>query len=311
MGAEVTRHDIRQAAERLRGWVRETPVIRVEGSDFGLANPLIFKLEQLQHTGSFKVRGAANAILSRPVPPAGVVAASGGNHGAGVAYAAQRLGHPAEIFVPTTTPAVKVERLRAYGATVQLVGEHYPEALRASQARAAETGALRIHAYDQPEVVAGQGTLAVELERQAPEVDTILVAVGGGGLIGGVAGWYAGAARVVGVEPEGVPTMFEARRRGEPVDVAVSGIAADALGAGRIGAIGFAVAQRYVDRVVLVTDAAIVDAQRALWDELRLIAEPGGATAMAALLAGAYQPAPGERVAIVLCGGNTEPGTIV
>ena len=306
----VCRDEVQAAAERIVGYVRETPIIRLRGEEIGVPGDLVLKLEQLQHTGSFKVRGAFNALLSQPIPAAGVIAASGGNHGAGVAFAARRLGVPAEIFVPEATPEVKLARLRGYGATVRQVGANFAEAQAACRARAAETGALRVHAYDQPEVLAGQGTLARELEAQAPELDTVLVAVGGGGLIGGIASWYAGRTRVVGVEPEAAATLWSALQAGEPVDVEVGGIAADALGARRAGQLGFAVAQRHIDDVVLVPDEAILQAQQALWDQLRLIAEPGGATALAALLAGAYTPHPGERVGVIICGGNTEPGKI-
>ncbi|HET7035283.1 MAG TPA: threonine/serine dehydratase [Thermomicrobiaceae bacterium] len=306
----VCREEVEAAARRISGYVRETPIIRLRGEELGLHGWLVLKLEQLQHTGSFKVRGAFNAILSQPIPAAGVIAASGGNHGAGVAYAARRLNVPAEIFVPESSPAVKVARLRGYGATVRQIGANFAEAQAACRERAAETGALNIHAYDQAEVLAGQGTLARELEAQAPELDTVLVAVGGGGLIGGIASWYDGRTRIVGVEPEAASTLWSAVQAGQPVDVEVGGIAADALGARRAGQLGFAVAQRHVDDVVLVPDEAILRAQQALWDELRLIAEPGGATALAALLAGAYTPRPDERVGVIICGGNTEPGKL-
>jgi threonine dehydratase len=262
------------------------------------------KLEQLQHSGSFKPRGAFNAILSHDVPSSGVIAASGGNHGLAVAYAAQQLGYHAEIFVPESCPRVKIERLRAYGAHVSIVGSVYAEALQASQVRAVETGALVVHAYDQPEVVAGQGTLGRELARQITNLDTVLIAVGGGGLIAGVASWFAGDVRVLGVEPERSTALATALREGEPVDVEVSGIAVDSLGARRAGQIAFGVAQEYVERVILVSDEAIREAQRTLWNDVRVVAEPGGATAAAALIGGLYRPAPGERVAIVVCGAN-------
>jgi threonine dehydratase len=271
----------------------------------------VLKLEQLQHTGSFKPRGAFNRILSHRVPSAGVIAASGGNHGVAVAFAVQRLGHRAEIFVPEVCPPVKVQRLRDYGAQVTLVGATYAEALQASQVRAAETGALVVHAYDQPEVVAGQGTLGYEFAQQVPDLDTVLVAVGGGGLIGGIAAWFEGNVRVIGVEPESAASMAAALNRGEPVDAEVGGIAADSLGARRVGALAFSLAKDYVDRVILVKDESIRAAQRVLWNDLRIVAEPGGATATAALLSGAYQPALGERIGVVICGGNTDPGQIV
>lgn len=302
--------DIERAARRIEGRVRETPVVALEAGAFGIEARLTLKLELLQHTGSFKPRGAFNRLLSAAVPPAGVIAASGGNHGVAVAYAARELGCRAEIFVPTIASAVKVERLRRYGAHVTVVGADYAEALAASSARAAATGALAVHAYDQPEVVAGQGTIGRELARQAPDLDAVLVAVGGGGLIGGLAAWFRGRARVVGVEPERAPTLAAALEAGAPVDVEVGGVAADSLGARRVGTLALALARRYVERVVLVPDAAILAAQRALWEALRVLAEPGGAAALAALTSGAYRPAPGERVGVLVCGGNADPGSL-
>mgnify|MGYP002400613017 CR=1 FL=1 len=299
--------DIEAAASRIEGRVRVTPVMTLEEGAWGLSGRLVLKLECLQHTGSFKPRGAFNRILSSSAPPAGVIAASGGNHGAAVAYAARSLGRHAEIFVPESTPPLKVERLRRYGARVSLIGASYPEALTASMARAAETGALVVHAYDQPEVAAGQGTVARELEHQTPDLDTLLVAVGGGGLIAGIAAWFQGRVHVVGVEPEGAPTLARAMEAGRPVDVPVTGVAVDSLGAHRAGALAFAIAQRYVDRVVLVTDDAILAAQRTLWEDVRVAAEPGGATALAALLSGQYRPAPEERVGVLVCGANLDP----
>jgi threonine dehydratase len=303
----IDRNAIEQAAARIASRVRVTPCIRLEPRAFGSPAQLTLKLELLQHTGSFKPRGAFNRILCSAVPEAGVIAASGGNHGAAVAYAARQLGHVAEIFVPEPTPDVKVERLRRYGARVMLAGANYAEAYSASRERASETGALEVHAYDQEEVVAGQGTLARELEEQAGALDTVLVAVGGGGLIGGVAAWFAGRVTVVGVEPERCPTLYAAREAGEPVDVEVSGVAADSLGARRIGTLAFTVAQRFVQDVVLVTDDEIRQTQRAMWDNVRILAEPGGAAALAGLRSGKYQPQPGERVGIIVCGGNTDP----
>ncbi len=317
MGYEgvVSRAEVERAAERIEGLVRETPLLALEPGAFGVEARLVLKLELCQHTGSFKPRGAFNRLLSAAVPPSGVIAASGGNHGAAVAYAARRLGHRAEIFVPTIASPVKVERLRRYGAQVTVVGADYAEALAASRARAAETGALVVHAYDQPEVVAGQGTVGRELARQATDLDAVLVAVGGGGLIGGLAAWYGGASsarrvRIIGVEPERAPTLAAALEAGAPVDVEVGGLAADSLGARRVGTIAFGLARRFVDRVVLVPDVAIRQAQRALWEAVRIVAEPGGATALAALISGAYRPAPGERVGVVICGGNTDPGGV-
>jgi threonine dehydratase len=303
------RAEIELASKRIANYVRVTPVVQLEAGIWGLDGSIVLKLEQLQHTASFKPRGAFNRILSNKVPEAGIIAASGGNHGIAVAYAAHTLGHRAEIFVPEVCSPVKIARLRGYGAQVSIIGANYAEALEASQVRAAQTGALVVHAYDQPEVLAGQGTLGYEFARQVPDLDTVLLAVGGGGLIGGVLGWFAGDVRVIGVEPEGAPSMARALEAGEPVDVSVGGIAVDSLGARRVGKLAFEQAQRYLERVVLVSDENIRAAQRALWNDLRLIAEPGGATATAALLSGAYQPAPGERVGVVVCGGNADLST--
>jgi threonine dehydratase len=300
-------NDVDAAAQRIAPHVRVTPILPLEPRAFGAAAQLTLKLELMQHTGSFKARGAFNRILSAQVPDAGVIAASGGNHGAAVAYAARQLGHVAEIFVPERTPDIKVERLRRYGARVVLSGASYAEAYAASRHRAAQSGALEVHAYDQPEVVAGQGTLGRELEAQAPDLDTVLVAVGGGGLIAGVAAWYASRVRVVAVEPERCPTLYSAVEAGAPVDVEVSGVAADSLGARCIGRLAFDVAQQHVHSVVLMSDEEIRASQRALWDSLRILAEPGGAAALAGLRSGKYQPAPGERVGVIVCGGNTDP----
>jgi threonine dehydratase len=295
------------ATERLiRPYVRRTPAITVDAGDFGLAPaPLVFKLEFLQHTGSFKPRGAFTNLLSRQAPAAGVVAASGGNHGAAVAYAAMRLGIEAAIFVPKVTSPAKLDRIRSYGAELVVIGEVYAEALAASEVRIAETGAMPIHAYDQPETLLGQGTVGLEMEADRPEIDTCLVAAGGGGLIGGVAAWYAGRTRVVAVEPEAAPTLHDALKAGHPVDAPAGGIAADSLAPRQVGQLMFPIAQKYVAEAVLVTDDAIRDAQRRLWDVLRIVAEPGGAAAMAALLSGCYRPAKDEGVAVLLCGANT------
>lgn len=307
----MLRTDIEVAGTRIASYVRTTPVMFLENGVWGLQTRLALKFEQLQHAGSFKPRGAFNRILTNPVPPAGVIAASGGNHGIAVAYAAQQLGHRAEIFVPEACSPVKIACLRNYGAHVSVVGATYAEALTASQERTEQTGALVVHAYDQVEVVAGQGTLGCEFARQAPDLDTILVAVGGGGLIGGVAAWFAGDVRVIGVEPATAPSMATALKVGEPVDVTVSGIAVDSLGAKRVGALAFSLVKRYVERVVLVNDEDIRASQQALWRDLRIVAEPGGATALAALLSGSYQPEPGERVGVVICGGNADLAQLV
>ena len=307
----ITHTEIEAAAERIAGRVRTTPVMPLESGIWGLDGQLVLKLEHLQHTGSFKPRGAFNCILAHTVPASGVIAASGGNHGLAVAYAAQQLGHRAEIFVPESCPPVKVEKLRYYGAHVNIIGSVYAEALVASEVRAAETGALVVHAYDQPEVVAGQGTLGRELMQQVSALDTVLIAVGGGGLIAGVAAWLRGTVRVIGVEPEHAPSLATALKAGEPVNVDVSGVAVDSLGARRVGSLAYAIAQHYIDRVILVNDEAIRHAQRTLWNDLRLMTEPGGATATSALIGGYYHSAPGERVGIVVCGGNADLGYFV
>lgn len=307
----VTRFDIESAAERIAGHVRETPVVHLDTGAFGTDGLLSLKLELLQHTGSFKPRGAFSRMLSAEVDHSGVLAASGGNFGLAVAHAARELGHRAEIFVPATSPQVKIDRIRALGAEVHVVPGYYPDAYAACEERAFDTGAIFMHPYDQPAVVAGQGTIGLELARQVPTIDTVLVAVGGAGLIGGVAAWFAGETRVIGVEPSTCPTLHAALAAGDPVDVEVGGVAADALGAARVGRIGFDIARRFVERVILVPDEAIVLAQRRLWDECRVLAEPGGAASLAALLTEAYVPDPDERVAVLVCGGNTDPASVV
>ncbi len=303
-----TRPEIEAAAARIRPFVRRTPAMRLAADQLGLPCDVILKLELLQATGSFKARGAFNRMLSAEVPAAGVVTASGGNHGAAVAHAARVLGHRAEVFCPVATPAAKAARIEAAGAVLHRIGAAYDEARIASEARAAETGATIVHAYDQPEVLAGQGTVGLELQEDAPEAGEVLVAVGGGGLIGGIAASYAGrGATVVAVEPERCPALHLALREGRPVPAPVGGIAADSLGARQVGALAFAVARQHVAASLLVPDAAIRDAQRRLWDALRLVAEPGGAAALAALACGAWVPAEGVRVAVVLCGSNADP----
>jgi threonine dehydratase len=297
--------EIAEAARRIGGHVRTTPLAEIE------PDRLWFKLEQLQHTGSFKVRGALNRVLAAAetggVPAAGVVAASGGNAGLAVAYAAARTGVPARVFVPRTAPEVKVRRIREYGADVVQIGEIYHEAYDAAAKSAAETGALFCHAFDQPEICAGQGTLGLEVLEQCGGVDTIVLAAGGGGLMAGVAAAVAGRARVVVAEPELAPTLHAALAAGRPVRVPVSGVAADSLGASKLGEIAFDVATRTGVRSVLIGEADIVAARRALWEEYRLLAEHGPATAAAALRTGAYRPEPGERVVVVLSGANTDP----
>jgi threonine dehydratase len=290
----------------IRPHIRRTPTIEIDGAELGLdAGPIVLKLEQLQHAGSFKARGAFANLLTRNIPPAGVAAASGGNHGAAVAYAAHRLGISAKIFVPRISSPAKVARIRQYGADLVVAGERYADALAASEAWVEKTGALPIHAFDQVETILGQGTLGMEISAQAPDLDTLLVPVGGGGLIAGIAAWYAGAIQILGVEPEAAPTLFEALAAGRPVDAEAGGIAADSLAPRRVGARVFPIAQRHVKGVVLVTDDAIRDAQATLWEHLRIVAEPGGAAAFAALNSRRYRPGRNERVGVLVSGGNT------
>jgi threonine dehydratase len=307
----TTRSDIEAAATRLAAFVRHTPLIQVELPSLSLNYSVTLKLELLQHTGSFKARGAFNRLLNAMIPNSGVITASGGNHGAAVAYAAQTLGVNAEIFVPAATPETKVNRIRSYGAQVILGGAAYADALAASRVRQAETDALEVHAYDHADVLAGQGTVGREFAMDAPDLTHVLVATGGGGLIGGIAAWYAGSAAVISVEPENCPTLATALRVGRPVDCAVSGLAADSLGARQVGGLMFPIAQAFVSQAVLVPDDTIAAAQRLLWEQLRLIAEPGGATALAALLSGRFLPPEGARIGVVVCGGNTDPGKVV
>jgi threonine dehydratase len=306
----VTTRINRAAIERTYGliapYIRVTPVVETNGADFGLgAFPLALKLELFQHAGSFKTRGAFTNLLTRAIPAAGVVAASGGNHGAAVAYAAMRLGVKARIFVPTVSSPAKISRIRGYGADLVVTGDRYADALAASQVWTVESGALPVHAFDQEETLLGQGTVALELGRQAPDLDTLLVSVGGGGLIGGIAAWCGGRPRVIGVEPEAAPTLTRALEAGKPVDAPAGGVAADSLAPRRIGELMFPIAQAHIARVLLVSDAAIRQAQDALWATLRVVAEPGGAAAFSALFSEAYVPAPGERVGAVVSGGNT------
>ncbi|TWD84165.1 L-threonine ammonia-lyase [Kribbella amoyensis] len=303
----VTAADVQHAAERISGRVRRTPVLRVSPT-------LTLKLELLQHVGSFKPRGAFNRMLSAKEQGAlsglGVVTASGGNAGLAVAYAARELGVPARIFVPESAPSTKVARLRTLDADVVQIGTEYAEAYAAAVTASEASGALFVHAYDQPEIVAGQGTLGLELLEQADPFDTVLVAVGGGGLIAGIATALGGRARVVGVEPEVAPTMARALEAGEPVDVQVGGCAADSLGARRLGSIAFDAVRAHGVRSVLVTEEAIVAARNELWTEYRLAVEHGAAVTQAALSSGAYRPEPGERVVMVVCGANTDPSTL-
>jgi len=315
----VQREDVVEAAERVRDRVRRTPILRIEPGDDWLPSGGCLKLELMQHTGTFKARGAFNRILSAAErgeldPAIGIVAASGGNAGLANAFAAAAIGVPATVFVPTTASPAKLHRLESYGATVVPRGTEYADAFDAAMQHVANTGAVYCHAYDQPEICAGAGTLGLELLDQldalGQEVDTVLVSVGGGGLMSGVATAVDGRARVVGVEPVQAPTFSRALAVGEPVDVPVSGVAADSLGARRLGAIAWAVATRTGATSVVVEDEEIVSARQQLWDRYRLAVEPGAAAALAALTSGSYGPAPGERVAVVLCGANTDPSDL-
>ena len=306
MHSAITRAAIAETEQRIRPYIRRTPVLATDLGDFGVApHPVDLKLEFLQHSGSFKARGAFANLLTRKVPQAGVVAASGGNHGAAVAYAAMKLGLPATIFLPSVTSPAKAARIGRYGAKLVTAGESYADALAASEAFAQETGALPVHAFDQPETLLGQGSVGLEIEADLPATDTLLVATGGGGLIGGIAAWFAGRIRIIAVEPESAPTLFKALAAGHPVDAEAGGIAADSLAPRRVGRLMFPLAQAYVERSILVSDDDIRAAQQALWETLCVATEPGGAAAMAALLSGKYRPAAGERVAVLLCGANT------
>lgn len=302
----IDRPGIAQIYHQILPYIRRTPVVDIAPEDFGIdAATLSFKLEYLQHTGSFKTRGAVSSLLLRPVPPAGVVAASGGNHGAAVAYAAKRFGVPARIFVPSVASPAKIERIRNYGAELVIGGERYADALAASEAWREKSGAMAVHAYDQPETLLGQGTVGLELSEQLPGLDTLFVAVGGGGLLGGIAAWYERRINVIGVEPETAPTLTRALEAGKPVDAEAGGIAADSLAPRRVGELMFPLAKKSVKRVQLVPDQAIGEAQQKLWEVLRVVTEPGGAAAFAPLLSGLYRPAAGERVGVLLCGANT------
>ena len=304
---ELSRERI-QATERvIRPYIRRTPILEVDGSEFGLDSiKIVFKLELFQHAGSFKARGAFTNMLTRKVPAAGVVAASGGNHGCAVAFAAMKLGKPATIFVPSVASQAKLDRIRGYDAELIIAGDRYAESLEASEAWTKQSGALPIHAYEGDETLLGQGTLGLELEEQDPKLDSLLVAVGGGGLIGGVASWYQNKVKVIAVEPTEAPTLQLALKAGRPVDSPAGGIAADSLAPRQVGQQMFPIAQRFVQSSLLVTDEEILAAQKRLWEATRIIAEPGGATAFAALLCGRYKPERGERVGVIVCGGNTE-----
>ncbi|HMH89291.1 MAG TPA: threonine/serine dehydratase [Steroidobacteraceae bacterium] len=302
----ISAGEIRAAYAAIAPHIRRTPVIEVDGSDFGIPGAsLVLKLESLQHAGSFKARGAFTSLLTRKIPRAGVVAASGGNHGAAVAFAAMKLKVPAKIFVPSIASPAKIKQITDYGAELVITGERYADALAASEAWVAQSGALPIHAFDQRETILGQGTVGLELEQQAQQITTLLVAVGGGGLIAGVAAWYDGRIKVVAVEPTQAPTLTRALEAGRPVDAEAGGIAAESLAPRRVGELVFPVIQRHIDKTILVSDDAILDAQRQLWTALRVVAEPGGAAALAALTSRRYVPGPQERVGVLICGGNT------
>ena len=304
---ELSRERIQATERAIRPYIRRTPILEVDGSEFGIDSiKIVFKLELFQHAGSFKARGAFTNMLTREVPDAGVVAASGGNHGAAVAFAAMKLNKPATIFVPSVASQSKLDRIRGYGAELIIAGERYAESLEASEKWTRQSGALPIHAYEGDETLLGQGTLGMELEEQDPDLDSLLVAVGGGGLIGGVAAWYQNKIRVIAAEPTEAPTLQRALSAGRPVDSPAGGIAADSLAPRQVGQQMFPIAQRFVRSALLVTDEEILAAQQRLWEALRIVAEPGGATAFAGLLSGRYQPEPGERVGVVVCGGNTD-----
>ncbi|WP_430250587.1 threonine/serine dehydratase [Neorhizobium sp. DAR64860/K0K1] len=306
MPVAVTAEHIAEAETLIRPHIRRTPTMRVDMQDFG-AEPcqVDLKLEQLQHSGSFKVRGAFTNLLGREVQAAGVVAASGGNHGAAVAYAARKLGVPAHIFVPSVASKAKIDLIRSYGAELVIGGDRYADALAASEKYVVQTGAMAVHAFDQQETLAGQGTLGKEIEEDLPHITTLLVAVGGGGLIGGIASWMRGRVKIVAVESDRAPTLYDAFKAGRPVDAPAGGIAADSLAPRQVGQLMFPVAQAFIEPPVLVTDEDILNAQKALWSGARLVTEPGGAAAFAAILSGKYRPQPGERICVLVCGSNT------
>ena len=303
--AVVTPARIAATYEVIEPHIRRTPTLELRGADVGIDASVVLKLELHQHAGSFKTRGAFANLLLRDVPRAGVVAASGGNHGAAVAYAAAQRGVPAAIFVPTVSSPAKIERIRSYGADLTIVGARYADALAASEEHRRRLDAMAVHAFDQDETLLGQGTLGLELEQQVGALDTLLVAVGGGGLIGGVAAWFAGRVNVVGVEPESAPTLTRALEAGKPVDAPAGGIAADSLAPSRVGERVYPLAARFVRQVVLVKDDDIARSQETLWRVARIVAEPGGAAAFSALQSGSYRPRAGERVGVVVSGGNS------
>jgi len=311
----VSPDDIAAAMDRIRPHVRLTPVLDVASGELGLDHPVTLKLELLQHAGSFKPRGAFNRVLiaeaAGEIGPAGLIAASGGNHGAAVAYVARQLGLQAEIFMPATSPSIKRERIESLGATVNVIEGFFDNAHRASVERQQVTGALVIHPFEHPAIIAGQGTMSIELDDQVGDYDTLLIATGGGGFIAGQAAWVQDRRRVISVEPSASDCLFAARVAGEPTPVTVGGVAADSLGSNTLGAYAWTIVEHYVDDAVVVSDDAIRTAQRSLWDEFRLVVEPGGATALAALQSGAYRPEHGERIVVAVCGSNCDPNTVL
>lgn len=307
----ISQADIEAAAQRIAPHIRRTPVIALDVDFFGTPAPVIAKLELLQHTGSFKPRGAFNRMLTHALPPSGVIAASGGNHGLAVAYAARRLGTTAEVFVPANCPEIKVQKLRSFGAAVHLIEGLYDDAYVACAARAEESGALLVHPFDQIEVATGQGTMAMEVDDQVAGVDTVLIACGGGGFAAGAAAWFGPRAKVVVVEPQTSRCFSAAVEAGEPVAVERTSVANDSLGAAKVGELAFDILKASDAASVVVTDDAIIEAQHHIWTHLQLVAEPGGATAAAALLSGAYSPGPDETVVVAICGANTDPANVV
>ncbi len=304
---------LRKFDDGYRHFLHETPLFKAPGAAFGVDCAEVWlKLEQLQTSGSFKARGMLNRLLSNPIPQSGVIVASGGNAGIATAAAAKLLDVPCEVFVPTISSLAKQARLRALGATLHVTGNAYADALAACLARQQETRALLTHAYDQEEVIVGAGTMAAEIDRQAGTApDSVLVSVGGGGLIAGIASWYAeGATRVIALEPELAPTLHAARAAGEPVDVSVSGVAADALGAKRIGSIAWPITQQHVQQSLLLSDDAIRHAQLWLWQHLQIAAEPAAALGLAALQTGLYRPCQNEKICLVICGANLDLATL-
>lgn len=304
----VSPDDIRAAYARISTHIRKTPVLELHRGALGGDFTPVFKLELTQHAGSFKTRGAFNSILSNTIGPAGIAAASGGNHGAAVAYAAKTLGVNARIFVPEISPQAKIAAIRRFGAEIVIGGAQYDDAQAACDAYVAESGAFKIHPFAAEATIAGQGTLALEWANET-KLDTVVIAVGGGGLISGAASFFRGSGvKVVGVEPEGSCALKAALEAGRPVEVKVSSLAADSLGARNVGDLVYSVCRTGVDHVVTVPDQAIIGAIAHLWREFRLLSEPGGAAAFAAVLSGAYRPQSGERVGILLCGGNVDVG---